>query len=513
MSFDIAAVGPYDCRMSSVESLTALEEGMPILFGGNRVARVSRALAAAFAPGDSLLVVPSSGELLHVPQAVREVVEGCVTRAAAAFAELGSVPDAAITRFFSEFAARLSDDALWREVEAANRADVSNAAARGRSTTRLVASPKMRADMIDGLRGWSNAQSRRGEPLEVVEHANFRVELLGAALGVVGFVFEGRPNVLADATGVLRGGNTVVFRIGSDALGTARAMMELLLVPALLHAGLPESAVVLVPSAEHAAGWALFSDARLSLAVARGSGPAVASLGALAQQAGVPVSLHGTGGAWVVAAESASAQQLEEVVFASLDRKVCNTLNTCCIVRSRAAELVPAFLRGLTRAGARTSPESRSYKLHATPGSEAYLPKELFDTQVTVTRAGGPVREPQLEPLPLPAAGREWEWEQTPEVTLVVVDDVAQAVALFNRYSPRFVASLLSADRAEHTTFYAQVDAPFVGDAFTRWVDGQVALKKPELGLSNWQYGRLFGRGGILSGDTVFTVRTRYSTR
>ena len=200
-------------------------------------------------------------------------------------------------------------------------------------------------------------------------------------------------------------------------------------------------------------------------------------------------------------------------MLASLDRKVCNTLNTCCIVRSRAQELVPAFLRGMERAGVRSSPEHRSYKLHATPGSEAYLPAALFDTQVSVMRASGPVREPQAQRLPLSAAGQEWEWEQTPEVTLIVVDDVTQAVALFNRYSPRFVASLLSADPQEHAAFYAQVDAPFVGDGFTRWVDGQVALKKPELGLSNWQYGRLFGRGGILSGDTVFTVRTRYSTR
>jgi glutamate-5-semialdehyde dehydrogenase len=43
----------------------------------------------------------------------------------------------------------------------------------------------------------------------------------------------------------------------------------------------------------------------------------------------------------------------------------------------------------------------------------------------------------------------------------------------------------------------------------TRWVDGQYALNRPELGLSNWQFGRLFGRGGVLSGDSVFTVRTR----
>ena len=48
-----------------------------------------------------------------------------------------------------------------------------------------------------------------------------------------------------------------------------------------------------------------------------------------------------------------------------------------------------------------------------------------------------------------------------------------------------------------------------MGDGLTRWVDGQYALERPELGLSNWQAGRLFGRGGILTGDGVYTVRLR----
>ena len=52
-------------------------------------------------------------------------------------------------------------------------------------------------------------------------------------------------------------------------------------------------------------------------------------------------------------------------------------------------------------------------------------------------------------------------------------------------------------------------DAPFVGNGFTRWVDGQFAFDQPELGLSNWEYGRILGRGAILSGDSVFTVRYR----
>jgi glutamate-5-semialdehyde dehydrogenase len=71
------------------------------------------------------------------------------------------------------------------------------------------------------------------------------------------------------------------------------------------------------------------------------------------------------------------------------------------------------------------------------------------------------------------------------------------------------VASLISDDPAVHDRFFAMVDAPFVGNGFTRWVDGQYALQRPELGLSNWQFGRLFGRGGVLSGDSIYTLRTR----
>lgn len=505
--FDITCQDPYDCRMSTPETLDALTAGMPIVFDGQRVTRVSPELAAAFAPGDALLVVHRTGELLHVPAAVRALVTECVTRATTAFSALNSVSDAAITMFFKGFAERLADAAVWQRVREVNAQDVSSAQARGRSSTRLQVTDAMQHGMIAGLRGWTTAQSRRGERLERVEHDAFAVELVGAALGVVGFVFEGRPNVVADATGVLRGGNAVVFRIGGDALATARALMDLALSPALREAGLPEGAVVLVPSAQHAAGWSLFSDARLSLAVARGSGSAVDTLGALAQQAGVPVSLHGTGGAWLMAADSADAKTLEDTVFASLDRKVCNTLNTCCIVRSSVEQLVPAFLRGLER-----SPGGQ-YKLHVAEGSERYVPEHLFETKVSVRRAQGTCSEPVAEALPLARLGDEWEWEQTPEITLVVVDSVEQAVQLFNRHSPRFVASLLSHVASEHASFFAQIDAPFVGDGFTRWVDGQVALKKPELGLSNWQHGRLFGRGGILSGDTVYTVRTRYVTR
>jgi glutamate-5-semialdehyde dehydrogenase len=333
--------------MTQISKLTSLPRGSSILFGGDRLARVPDAIADRFEPGDAVVVVEASAEVLLIPARERALASDAVSRAHTAFGALRALEPAAISRFFECFALELESDAVWSAIEQVNRSDVEAAQARGRSTTRLVTSDTMRRDMIEGLRGWIEAPSRSGQVLERVQRDGLSVELIGAPLGVVAFVFEGRPNVLADATGVLRGGNTVVFRIGSDALGTARTIMEVALRPALRGAGLPEDAVCLLESAEHAAGWALFGDRRLGLAVARGSGPAVATLGALAQQAGIPVSLHGTGGAWIVASGNVTADALERAVFDSLDRKVCNTLNTLCIPRARAAELVPAALRGL----------------------------------------------------------------------------------------------------------------------------------------------------------------------
>ena len=489
-----------------IAQLTTLPRGTQLLFGGDQLITVPDAIADRFQPGDSVVIAEATLEVLLIPKAERQLATDQVTRALDAFSVVRSASDASIARFFELFAARLADDAIWRAIEDVNARDVASAKERGRSTTRLATSEAMRANMIEGLNGWTSATSRRGQVLEVVQHDDWRAELVGAALGVVAFVFEGRPNVLADATGVLRSGNTVVLRIGRDALGTARSIMELALRPSLLEAGLPEDSVCLLDSSEHASGWALFGDKRLGLAVARGSGPAVATLGSLAQQAGVPVSLHGTGGAWIVTSRTTDTEDLQSIVRGSLDRKVCNTLNVLCVLRERAEQLIPAALAGFEAAAA---DRKTAFKLHVIQGSEGYLPKTLFDTRVAIERAEGTIEEPQAELLEEHGLSHEWEWEGSPELTLIVVDSVEHAIALFNKYSPQFIASLLSADRSEHAYFYDSVNAPFVGDGVTRWVDGQKALKKPELGLSNWQFGRLFGRGGILTGDGVLTVRTR----
>ena len=480
---------------STVERIERLVEGQLLLIGGDRAVRVDGALAAAFAPGDALLV--AGDDVVHVPAVEQRRAAAAVDAALAAVTPLAECSDAMVDAFFEGAARRLEDDTAFAPIAEANRDDVERARERGRSTTRLVLDDTMRAGMIAGLRMWRDRPGGRDDVTRSVTHEGWALEVRRAPLGVVAFVFEGRPNVVTDAAGVVRTGNTAVLRIGSDALGTAEAIMACALTPAMAEAGLPTGAVSLVASPAHAAGHALFADGRVALAVARGSGPAVAQLGAIARTAGVPVSLHGTGGAWMIVSADADAARLEAVVAASLDRKVCNTLNVCAIERSGAERLLPAVL-----AGARRAADGRGANLVVHPVGEAEAP---------VSTLVGGTDAIRIETVDEADLGVEWEWDDDPAFTLCLVDDVDHAVDLCDRHGPHFVVSVIGGDGAsgrellEHV--YRRVDAPFVGDGFTRWVDGQYALGEPELGLSNWEGGRLLGRAGVLSGDSVHTLR------
>lgn len=465
------------------------------LIVGDDTVIIGEELARTFVEGDRIIGIAESGEILHLPRADILLVDEAVTRCHRAFEALQTVSEEAISSFFCAFAELLSDDRIIALIQAANDIDVRDAKARGRSITRLVLDERMRLEMVTSLRIWENSPLQRESVVERIEHEGWTVESVRVPLGVIGFVFEGRPNVFADGTGVLRSGNTCVLRIGSDALGTAVAIMKHAIGPALLGSGLPLDSVQLIGAKSHAAAWALFSNPGVALAIARGSGPAVAKLGAVARQAGIPVSLHGTGGAWLIAGESAKVESLEEIVTHSLDRKVCNTVNVVCIPQSRVGDLLPAVERGVVAA--------------SSPGAAGIV--HLVGDRIPIDFEHNPsldVRDLSQDELSI-----EWEWDTRPECSVIVVKDVAAAIELCNQYSPQFIVSLVSEDAAEQGTVWHGVNAPFVGNGMTRWVDGQFALLRPELGLSNWQFGRLLGRSGILSGDSVYTVRLRATQR
>lgn len=481
--------------------LESLEPGQRVIVGGDRVVTVTEDLANAFTQGDALFVT-SQGELVHVPTSARKAAASAVDGAVSAFSRMGSVTTEQISAFFNAFADALGDDVTFAPIAQANLADVEAAKAAGQSTVRLVLSEKMRADMIAGLRGWANSTPLSAPVNEVTHDAGWQVRLHRAPLGVIGFVFEGRPNVFADACGVLRTGNTVVFRIGSAALGTARAVLTHALEPALARAGLPEGCVGLVDSATREAGYALVSDDRLGLVVVRGSGRAVRMLGDVARSAGNQVSLHGRGGAWMLIGQGADPARVQGAIWRSLDRKVCNTLNTIVLIGNTHADAVIAGLReAQTKAG-------KAIKVHVHASADGLFGDE-WRHEVPIARAEGEVIEPQVEAIDTSAIGDEWEWEHSPEVTVVMADDAHQAIQWLNTYSPAFVVSILSDDDAEFEAIRAGVNAPFIGNDFTRWVDGQYALNEPELGLGNWELGRQIGRGALLTGAGVYTIQTR----
>jgi len=430
------------------------------------------------APGDRLVPLAEFGELLVISQSASDAASRAVAGASAALAGLAQASDAAILGFFEGFAARLENDETFAPIQRANDADVESARARGKATGRLLLSERMRKDMISGLRGWQKAKARIGEVIERRQGEGYVIERRRAPLGVIAFVFEGRPNVFADAAGVLRNRNSAVFRIGGDALGTAIAIEDHALRPALVAAGLPEGALGLVRSKEHGAAHALFCERAVRLAVARGSGHTVALLGSIAKQHGIPASLHGTGGAWMFVEASASPELVRNAVAFSLDRKVCNTLNVLVLERAAVATLGPVIEQAL---------RSVKAEVAVIPGSEGV---------VTSTRS-----------IPEAELGKEWEWDQTPELSFVVARDFEHAVSLINRYSPKLEAAILSGRTGAFESFYEAVETPFVSNAFTRWVDGQWAWHRPELGLTNWETGRLFGRSGFLSGDDLTSVR------
>ncbi|MGH6992461.1 MAG: aldehyde dehydrogenase family protein, partial [Caulobacteraceae bacterium] len=170
-------------------------------------------------------------------------------------------------------------------------------------------------------------------------------------------------------------------------------------------------------------------------------------------------------------------------------RKVCNTLNVCCIASERAGELTPAFLAALEQAGGEAGA-----RLHVLKNATPFLPEAWRG---------------KAEALALADLGREWEWESAPEVSLAIVEDLEEAIRLFNAHAPRLAASLIAEDPAAQARFFEGIEAPFVGDGMTRWVDGQFAYGLPELGLSNWAGGRLFSRSAALTGEDAFTIRAR----
>ena len=373
--------------------------------GGDRRRRPLRhrsptELAAAFAPGDRLIALGDTGDLLHVPAAAaRRSPPRRRRRASTAFEALGAVGDEQISSFFDGFAARLADDDVDGAVLAANerRRRGGRAVAGGRrpgscSPIACAATMVGRPDAAGGTRrcGATPGSARSNTTAGASRPA-------GPRSASSAFVFEGRPNVFADAAGVVRTGNTVVMRIGVDALGTAEAIIERCVAPALAAAGLPAGTIEpgplagaggrlgpVRPAATSPSPWPAARVRRWP-----SSAPSPAS-------AGTPVSLHGTGGAWLVAGRHADADRFAVERRPARSTARCATRSTCAASRRHASTSSPVFLDAVDRAAAGRETSARLARRSS--GSRDTCRRNASTSTVTIARADGDHVEPAASP-------------------------------------------------------------------------------------------------------------------
>jgi glutamate-5-semialdehyde dehydrogenase len=216
---------------------------------------------------------------------------------------------------------------------------------------------------------------------------------------------------------------------------------------------------------------------------------AVAQLGAIARQAGTP--------------SARCRRRLQMVVDHRRPGLPCTRclplvrpqglqhLNTLCLPRAQP----PGGRRRRDALRERGEPRPRH------PAARAAVPPDLFTTTARLTRGGG--ARALAEPI---GATGSAEWSGRTPVTVHVVDDTDEAIRLF-RPSPRCRLADQPGPGRPRALFPIDRRA-CVGSSLTRWLDGQFALERPELGLTNWRRA-VFGRHSILTGDGVYTVRLR----
>ena len=317
-------------------------------------------------------------------------VRTAAQRAATAAPGVRSAGGPAVDTALRTMAAALRDRTA--DLLAANTADVE-AAERGGMTggllDRLRLTPERLADMAVQLEVLADTPEPPLQRFVRTLPTGERVFERRVPVGVIGAVFEARPNVTIDvASQVLKARSAAVLRTGAAALGSATALVEHVIAPSLQQNGVPADAVQLVPTPGHAGADALVGLPDLvPLVVVRGSGEVTRRLAALGATAGTRVLAHADGGGVLYLDASASPEAVARMVHDSTDRLgVCNRLNLLLIDRPAHDRLWPVAAEALRERGLTPSLPPHSHRL----GHEWALDAGN-EAHVTVTQVDGPV--------------------------------------------------------------------------------------------------------------------------
>ena len=280
-----------------------------------------------------------------------------------------------------------------------------------------------------------------------------KISQVRVPFGVVGVIYESRPNVTIDIAALaLKSGNAAILRGGSAALNTNRVLVELI-QEALASVGLPTAAVQTIDEfGRDGAKELMRARGFVDVLVPRGS---AALIDTVVRESTVPVIETGSGVVHVFLDESADETWAVDIVRnAKVQRpSVCNALETLLVHRSAAERLLPPVLAGLAASGVTVHADDRA--------------RQLF-------------------PDALPATEADWATEHLSlDISVRVVDDLDAAIAHIRRYSTGHTESIITNDLANADRFLAEVDSAVVMvNASTRFTDGGEFGFGAEVGIS-----------------------------
>ncbi|MFZ6718777.1 glutamate-5-semialdehyde dehydrogenase [Undibacterium sp. Ji49W] len=389
-------------------------------------------------------------------------------RARAASRAMAKADTAAKNKALSLIAAAIRREAA--ALRAANELDLAAAKAAGMEAAmldRLTLSDKAIATMAEGLEQIVSL----ADPIGEISNMKYRptgiqVGQMRVPLGVIGIIYEARPNVTVDAAGLcIKSGNATILRGGSEAIHCNQAL-EKLVKEGLAGAGLPADAVQIVETTDRAAvGELITMPQYVDVIVPRGGKGLIARL---MQEATVPMIKHLDGICHVYIDDKADLKKAVDVAFNAKCHRygTCNTMETLLVAQGIAAQVLPAL-------------------------ADLYAGKQVelrCDDAAAAILAG----YPHL----VKATEEDWSTEYlAPILAVKVVADLDEAITHINDYSSKHTESIITEDYSRALRFLREVDsASVMVNASTRFADGFEYGLGAEIGISN---DKLHARGPV----------------
>jgi len=335
----------------------------------------------------------------------------------------------------------------------ANQADLDTSGLTGAMRDRLLLTPDRIAAMVAGVREVAGLPDPVGETIaEWIRPNGLHIRKVRVPLGVVGVIYESRPNVTVDCAAlVLKTGNAIVLRGGKEAVHSNQKLVEIL----NCVAGVPEGAIELLDSSTRDSVHELIKARGLVDVLIPRGGPGLISY--VADNATVPVIETGAGNCHIFVDQSADFEMADSIVINAKTQRpsVCNSAEKLLVHQSIAAEYVPHIVKKLLAGGVEVRGDDETRRLAAG------------------MRVGS-------------AEAQDWSEEYLRLCIAVrVVAGIEDAIAHINRYSTKNSEAIVTRDEAQARLFLRQVDSAVVyWNASTRFSDGGEFGFGAEMGIS-----------------------------